>query len=41
LILVKSGLNVKWFMFGWIYVKFILNINLSLKSIVDVKSYKF
>jgi hypothetical protein len=40
LILDKSELNVKWFMFEYIYVKVGLTINLRLKSIVEAKSYK-
>jgi len=41
LILDKSELNLKWFLFGFIYLKVNLTINLRLKSIVEAKSYKF
>jgi hypothetical protein len=40
LILDKSEENVKWFMFGYIYVKVDSTINFRLKSIVEAKSYK-
>jgi hypothetical protein len=34
----KSELNVKWFLFEYIYIKVDLAINLKLKSIVETKS---
>jgi hypothetical protein len=36
----KCELNVKWFMFEYIYVKVDLAINLTLKSIIEAKRYK-
>jgi hypothetical protein len=36
----KSELNVKWFMFEYIYIKVDLAINLTLKSIIEAKRYK-
>ena len=41
LIMDKSELNIKWFMFGCICVIVDLTITFRLKSIVETKSYKF
>jgi len=41
LVIDKSELNVKWFMFECIYIKMNLAINLRLRSNVEKKSYKF
>jgi hypothetical protein len=40
LILDKSELNMKWFLFEYIYVKVDLIIKLRLKWIVEAKCYK-
>jgi hypothetical protein len=40
LILVKSESNVKWFMFGYIYVKVSWTINSSVKIMFRLKNYK-